>query len=217
MQFTQGSTAVRRDTLGGRIWTAAPWRVVQDDGDVLVLACWPGIEMLAPTTWIEWLHTGDDTVRKQGISNLDSGRWELARWTWRDTTVVARYGAREWFSVHRFIGMDQALIGWYVNFERPYRRTPIGIDTFDLFLDLTIELDLSRHTWEDEDEYAHGRRLGLIDDASHAQVEEARFRVLGMIESRQGPFSADWTSVQRDPTWPIPKLPADVLTVPAAQ
>jgi hypothetical protein len=35
--FADGATAVRRDTLGGEIWTAAPHRVVMDSGDKLEL------------------------------------------------------------------------------------------------------------------------------------------------------------------------------------
>jgi len=213
-QFAEGSTVVRRDVLRSKIWTAAPFRVVEDSGDVLVLACWPGTEILSPTTWIEWLRTGDNTVRRQGILNLASGRWELARWTWRDTTLVTRSNANDCFSVYRFFDQSKAQSSWYINFERPFTRTRIGIDTFDLFLDLIVEPDLSGHTWKDEDEYEHGRRLGLIDDALHADVEESRLRVRGMVESRQGPFAGTWSSWEPDPNWPTPELPADVLSIP---
>ena len=48
---------------------------------------------------------------------------------------------------------------WYANFERPFQRTPIGIDTFDLLLDLVIEPD-SSYRWKDEGEYRLGRQLG---------------------------------------------------------
>jgi hypothetical protein len=134
--FAEGSTAVRRDTLGGKIWSATPHRVVRDSGSELVLACWPGVEMLGPTTWIQWLLTGDDAVRKQAIPNLAAGRWELGRWTWRDTTLLSHFSADDYFSVQRYFGGGHRHGRWYVNFERPYRRTRIGIDTFDLLLDL---------------------------------------------------------------------------------
>jgi hypothetical protein len=42
------------------------------------------------------------------------------------------------------------LAHWYVNFQRPMRRTAIGFDTFDLLLDLVIAPDLSRWDWKDE-------------------------------------------------------------------
>ena len=75
MPFPVGSTVVRRDMLGDKVWTATPNRLVADAVQDLVLACWPGVQMLAPTTWIEWLRTGADDVRKEAIPNLAAGRW----------------------------------------------------------------------------------------------------------------------------------------------
>lgn len=205
--FPVGSTAVRRDVLHGKVWTAAPFRVIRDTGTDLVLACWPGTEMLAPTTWIEWLRTGDSAVRKQAIPNLAAGRWELDHWAWRDTTLLARFTAGEYFSVSRFFDAAGRCGDWYVDFVRPFRRTAAGIDTFDLLVDLIVRADLSGHRWKDEDEYAQGRRLGLIDDALHERVEAARRQVIGLAAARQGPFADDWSSWRREPAWPVPVLP----------
>jgi hypothetical protein len=84
---------------------------------------------------------------------------------------------------------------------------PFGIDTFDLFLDLIVTNDLTQVHWKDEDEYASGRWLGVIDEATHAHVEVARQRVLDLIEARQGLFAEDWSSWRPDPNWPLPVLP----------
>jgi hypothetical protein len=124
---------VRRDVQGGKVWTAAPVRVLADDGHVLRTASWPGIESLVPTTWTQWLTTGDDAVRRQGIPNLAAGTWELERWTWRDTVVIAWTGVDPDFGIHRFVPVDGGPGHWYINFERPARRTPIGIDTFVMY------------------------------------------------------------------------------------
>ncbi|MEU6972938.1 DUF402 domain-containing protein [Kitasatospora aureofaciens] len=67
-----------------------------------------------------------------------------------------------------------------MNFERPAVRTRIGFDTQDLLVDLVVEPDLSSAKWKDEDEYAHGRRLGFIIDADHRSVEQACGRALGL-------------------------------------
>lgn len=81
--------------------------------------------------------------------------------------------------------------------------------------------------WKDEDEYQHGRRLGLISDAVHARVDEARQAVLAMVQARQGPFALDGQGAQDaqngqdgndwrpDPGWALPALPPQALTVPA--
>jgi len=105
--------------------------------------------------------------------------------------------------------------GWYVNFELPRQQTAIGYDTFDLLLDLIVGPDLTSCSWKDKDEYAHGRRLGLITDALHSRVDQARQQVIALVEARQGPFTGDWAIQQPAPGWPAPALPHDTLTAPS--
>jgi len=120
--------------------------------------------------------------------------------------------AQEYFCVSRFFDAAGRCGGWYVDFVRPYRRTPIGIDTFDLLVDLIVKADLSGYQWKDEDEYAQGRRLGLIGDSLHHRVDAARQQVVALVESRQGPFADDRSSWRRDPAWAPPALPVDMST-----
>jgi Protein of unknown function (DUF402) len=100
------------------------------------------------------------------------------------------------------------LVMWYVNFERPFRRTPIGIDTFDLLLDLVIEPDAS-HRWKDEGEYAQARQLGIVTDDEHRHVQLAREQVLGLLDQRTGPFDQRWRFWRREPHWQLPTLAVD--------
>ncbi|MFE0460403.1 DUF402 domain-containing protein [Kitasatospora sp. NPDC058965] len=207
-RFPSGATAVRRDVINGRVWSAQPYRTISDDGTTLDLAYWPGLKSLGPTTWSAAMRTGDDRVRKQGLENLACGDWHLGLWAWEGTTLRSRFTAGEYFSVHTF--QDAATgepLRWYVNFEMPYQRTHIGLDTFDLFVDLVVEPDLSSYRWKDEDEYEQGRRLGLVDDTLHSLVEAARERALALLEGPALPFSGAWPAWTPDPTWPVPVLP----------
>jgi hypothetical protein len=215
--FAPGATVVRRDVLRGRVWSARPHRVVHDRDGELLLAHWPGIVGLAPTTWIEWLRTGEEATRKQAIPNLARGTWRLGNWAWRDTVVLSWFGVDEDFSIHRFRWLEDGRAGWYVNFERPARRTASGVDTFDLLLDLAATADLARWGWKDEDEYAQARRLGVVDDADHRRVEQARGRAVAMLEARGGPFGHDWSHWSVDPEWPRPVLPDHVLETAETQ
>jgi protein associated with RNAse G/E len=215
-RFAAGATAVRRDVLRGGVWTAAPMRVIHDRPGELLLAYWPGIEGLASTIQIESLLTGDDAVRKQAIPALAEGRWELGRWTWRDTLLLTWLDVDEDFGVCRFLRTESGRETWYINFQRPYRRTRIGVDTFDLLLDLVVAPDRSRWDWKDEDEYAQGRRLGLIGDEEHRRIERARERAVALVESGGGPLAQDWSAWRVPPSWPYPALPEDTLDVPAA-
>ena len=87
---------------------------------------------------------------------------------------------------------------WYVNFERPLRRTPIGVDTFDEKLDLLVFPDGGRE-WKDEDELEQAAALGLLDAA--AVRAEARAR------AAEWPFPTGWEDWRPDPAWPVPQLP----------
>ncbi|MFJ9841402.1 DUF402 domain-containing protein [Kitasatospora sp. NPDC101155] len=215
--FVPGSTAVRRDVVGGRIWTAMPYTVLADDDVTLTLTARPGVESLAPTSWTSSRRGGGVAARKRGIDDLAAGRWELDHWTWRDTVVISRFTAGEPFSVHRFLSPEGRPLRWYVNFELPCRRTAIGIDTFDLFLDLVVTPDLSSHTWKDEDEYAEARRLGVVDEATHRQVDRARDRALAQLRDRTGPFAPDPDAWTLPPAGPLPVLPDTALSTPAAR
>ncbi|MEV7189024.1 DUF402 domain-containing protein [Kitasatospora sp. NPDC093102] len=207
-RFAPGSTVVRRDVHAGRVWTAMPQRVIGDTGDTLQLAYWPGITSLAPTTWIDSLRTGDTALRESGLQDLAAGTWTVAPYRWTGTALRSTFLAGEHFSVHRFQDADTGEpLRWYVNFELPHTRRPAGIDTFDLFIDLVVEPDLSDWSWKDEDEYAQGRRLGLVGDDLHTSVEQARRRALGLLQERAGPFADPWTAWSPDPAWPLPVLP----------
>jgi protein associated with RNAse G/E len=216
-RFEPGRTAVRRDVFRGSVWSAQALRVVRDDPDALVVACRPGAESMAATTFIASMLGGGDAVRKQALPDLAAGRWQLDRWTWRDTVLLLWNPPETYFSVNVFYDPSEGhrMLNWYVNFQRPLARTEIGFDTLDLLIDLVVAPDLSSWRWKDEDEYAQGRRLGVVGDADHQAVQQAREQVLAMIEKREGPFAATsgWTRWRSEPTWPTTTLPANSLTV----
>jgi hypothetical protein len=55
------------------VWSAHALRVVEDTREALVLGCGPGAEPAVPTTWIEWLRTGDASARLRALPNLADG------------------------------------------------------------------------------------------------------------------------------------------------
>ena len=84
-EFRPGGTAVRRDVFRGKVWSDHALRVVEDTAEALVPGCRPGAELLVPTSWIEWLRTGEETARTRALPNLAQGNWQLGQWTWRST------------------------------------------------------------------------------------------------------------------------------------
>jgi Protein of unknown function (DUF402) len=207
--FEVGSTLVRRDVFRGKVWTAWQCRVVADSGDQLALARWPGVPGLVPTTL---LRSREDS-RAKAIRTLAAGSWELGNCTWQHTTALILMLPGAYFSVNLFFrGNDFA--EWYVNFERPFRRTPAGVDTLDLLLDLVIGPDRS-YRWKDEDEYRQGRQLGIITDAEHRQVQRAREEVIALLQHGTGPFAEHWLTWRPAPEWATPSLPADAASFPS--
>ncbi|MCD0481744.1 DUF402 domain-containing protein [Streptacidiphilus sp. ASG 303] len=219
-RFGSGETVVRRDVFRGRVWSAHALRVVRDTGEAVVATCGPGAEAMVATSYVESRTTGDDAVRRQALPGLAAGRWRLDRWAWQDTVSVLWNPADTYFSVNAFYepSGDRRMRSWYVDFQRPIRRTGIGFDTFDLLVDLVVDPDLSSWRWKDEDEYAQGRRLGIVDDADHWAVEAAHDRALAVVEGREGPFApdAEWMRCPSGPLGPPPLLPAGTLATDSA-
>jgi predicted RNA-binding protein associated with RNAse of E/G family len=203
-----GSTAVRRDVFRGRVWTQGPLRVLASDEFSVVAALWPGVVTQAAARFVESGADRDKALREAALHSLASGEWGMAEWTWRWTGVVTEVVSERWFTVARMYAEDGALVRWYVNFERPPLWRNSGWDTMDLALDLVVEADGAWH-WKDEDEYAHCRRLGVITDAEHAAVTDARDQAVALVEARAGVFGTDPTLPWRpDPAWPRPTLTA---------
>lgn len=207
--FGTGKTVVRRDVHRGRVWSEQALRVIADTPQALVTACAPGAQVRWPALYARAQAEGDRSVRTLAFEALASGEWDLAPARWQETELLLWKPPEAWFSVNAFY-TAAGLRNWYVNFEHPAHRTQAGFDTFDLAVDLVIGPGLDRFAWKDEDEYAHVRRLGIITDAEHREVEAARGRVLAMLADRTGVFAdaAAWSAWRWDPGWPPPRLPA---------
>ena len=168
----------------GRVWRAQACRVVEDSEQTIAL----------------WLPRGSATylpVDREGRRiRIPAGDWELepAEST-RDAVALARPGRAH--SIYVF-WREGSFEHWYVNFEKPLRRTPVGFDTFDEKLDLIVEPD-GRYFWKDEDELEQAAALGLLE-ADAVRAEAAR-----VLE--EWPFPTGWEDWQPDPSWPIPQLP----------
>ncbi len=138
------------------------------------------------------------------IENLAQCDWELGEHEW-DVSSLWMIRPGEWHAVWVSWLPDGSHHGWYVNLQRPFRRTAIGIEAMDLMLDIVVEPDL-RWRWKDEEEFDEmlarrimGRRTGL-------RVRREAEVVVNRIERRCPPFSEPWPTWEPDPSWPVPEL-----------
>jgi len=126
--------AVWRDIHRGRVWRAQACRIVAETVDVVAL----------------WIPAGSPAKIPGGGLRIPGDEWELVDAAPRASQLcVARPGRAH--SVYVFWNDAWEPDHWYVNFEQPLRRSPVGFDTFDEKLDLIVQPDGS-HRWKDEDE-----------------------------------------------------------------
>ncbi len=179
--WSNGDVVAVRELWKGRVWKARPWIVVQDEPDELVL----------------WIPKEAPTKIPSG-SGIPRDEWEL------EDGVFTRAGLRvvrpdRLHSTLLFEG-DTGL-EWYVNLERPLRRSRLGFDHLDRELDLLVRRD---GTWEwlDEDEFDEAQALGVIAPDEAAAMREEGERVLA-----EWPFPTGWEEWKPDPVWEVPALP----------
>ncbi len=173
--------AVWRDVHRGRVWRAQACRIVEESEESIVF----------------WIPAGAPAKVPAGGLRIPGDDWELEETAPSAGQVcVARRGRSH--SIYVFWDETGAVDHWYVNFEQPLRRTPLGLDTFDEKLDLIVRPDGS-YVWKDEDELEQAAAAGLLDPAA---VRAEAQRVL-----EEWPFPTGWEEWRPDPSWPIPQLP----------
>jgi len=96
--------------------------------------------------------------------------------------------------------------GWYINLQRPFRRTEYGLQTMDLMLDILVSLD-HQWQWKDEDGFDALLSARLIDEHEATDVRTAVHRVIGDVEAKRPPFSEPWHTWRPGPTRTMPELP----------
>ena len=175
------SDGVWREIHLGRVWRAHACRIVIDSPDLIAL----------------WFPVGTTSQRPnddQGnVLRIPRPEWTLVPDLWRRSGVSLTRPGRA-HSIWLFSDVDS----WYVNFERPLRRTAIGFDTFDEKLDLIVEPDGS-YRWKDEDELEQAAAVGLLDADA--------VRAAAALVLEEWPFPTGWEDWKPDPSWPIPRLP----------
>jgi predicted RNA-binding protein associated with RNAse of E/G family len=174
-------TIVWRDVFRDRVVFARPMRVVAACDDWLVCSLLAGTPIKLHSTY-------KSGRRKQYIEDLATGDWTLQDATWHSTNLLMLSKADAWYALCLFFAAGSGeFLHYYVNFQRPRRRTAIGFDTFDLCLDIVVAPDRSWR-WKDEDEFARALELGLLSKDVERRVQAAGREVIAMIEAARDPF-----------------------------
>ena len=200
--FNRGDHVVWRSRSPDHIGYVMPTTVVYDDGDVIGL----------------FQHSGSVCKRRTGKRGGPRGRsmlpdgWDGGHedkvWEGRSNLHLHKRGThhtviRSWNEDHN------TYEGWYINIEEDWRRIPIGFDTRDLILDVTVEDDLSSRALKDEDELAWAESVGVISPTLAESARKEADLIREAIENRAWPFFNDWSEWKPEPDWRIPSVPND--------
>lgn len=186
-------SVVRDDRSVHAVW---PWTVVQDGDKELVL--------YLPAGTVGKARTGErGGPRDRMLVKWDGGHADV---TWKNTNVVRLYRLEDPYSLWLAFDATTGDLAWrYINLEEPWRRTPIGFDSRDLYLDLIAGPEGDGWEWKDEDELAWVVEQGRFDAARASRIradgEHAvqAVRKMGSLER--------WRTWRPDPNWPIPTIP----------
>ena len=206
MRWKAGQTIVVEEIWNQKLWSARPVIVVDDDPDRLVLWSPKGTLRKVPITPLS--RTAAPTRGERLMTCLAREDWILVERTWDVSTLwLMEPGAMHatWVS---FLETGEQW-GWYINLQEPFARTPYGVSTMDLMLDVLISPDCSQWTWKDEDEFQAMIDWGLIDRAKADAVRDEALHVIARAERRSKPFDEPWSDWTPEPSWGIPVLPKD--------
>ena len=199
MAWRQGDAIVRREVWRGRPYGAWAGIVVQDDDELLALYMPEEGPLAMPDDFFGAPHPwhGKDRWRGHGVLQLQRPGEMHAVWVFWD-------------------GPERAFGAWYLNLQEPFRRTPIGIDTQDLELDVVVSPGGAWRFKDDERlEPWIERGRYTLEEVAAIRVEGAR--IAAELEAGRRWWSDDWASWKPDPAWALPTIPEGWETVSASQ
>ncbi len=179
--------------------------VVHDRPDEVAVAVLPGAECFAPEGYINGKHGPSGHWDRWDA--YSKGTWEMQRYAWHTNQLLILLHPQKYYACYYFWrAADNQFIGYYINFQLPFRRGEIGFDSFDLELDIIIEPTYDWH-WKDVADYQRGIECGVLRKEWIQEIEAAKPEIFGKLEKRQYPFDASWLGWMPDRDWSPPTLP----------
>jgi hypothetical protein len=197
-----GDQIVMQEVWRGRLWTARPATVVVDADDLLALWMPAGTAFKAPSN--PGGRERKATPRERMLDNLRFVDWNLRDVEAPHSTLYLLIPGA-WFAVWRSWVPDGTRLGWYVNFQEPFRRVGPGIRTMDLALDLVVAPGGER-TLKDRAEFDTLGAEGLLSEATMQSVLAALDDAHRRLDGGEPPFEGRWAEFVPDPSWPTPTL-----------
>jgi len=192
-----GDTIVLRGVSRHVIWWACSAIIVRDSPE-LVAVYWPaGTPNMIP-------------VERTSPRDLLLDQIQLVPQTWTDTDVLMLVPNGASHAIYAMWKTGQAkLLCWYINLQEPLRRTKLGFDSMDHFLDIVISADRSTWHWKDEDEFNEAVELGIFSPDEASAIRSEGERALQLLRTDNAQFYDRWENWRPPSEWGIPPLLED--------
>jgi hypothetical protein len=207
-RFQPGDHITLRNVFRGRVQTVFPSILVADTPELI--ATWlplgtPVLNGVSDTS-------ADDDGGKGHLSaeTMAAKSWTMAPRNWHTAGTLRLKNPRSMWSLWVFWdpGMTEVR-GWYINIDAPYKRTRLGFDTWDMFLDVVVQPDRKSWRYKDEDEFAEAIETGLFTDREAEEVRATAAQALETIKANRPPFDDIWSKWRPDILWDTPTIPDD--------
>lgn len=193
-----GAHILMREVWEGRIWTAKPVIVVQDEPNLTVLFMPHGTCYKHPR-----MPDGGQ------VPHMLPDRWLLVdRVRNGDTLFLCPAGSSYMVMLFRVESQGQ-FAGWYINLQEPLRRICFGFDYLDQELDIVVSPDRTSWKWKDEDGFEALRSRGIISPEQALRIRAEGERVISQITIKDSLFNQGWHEWSPPETWTIPTLPSN--------
>jgi hypothetical protein len=210
-RFASGRSVVWRSRPSGEVGYVFGCRVLLDEPEVVALVQSTGSPIMR-------------RIAERGGPNgrsLIPGTWDgsrrLSRWE-RPPAVRLHPVGRGYAVIRTWLAHEGRFDGWYVNLEQPWPRTPVGFDTRDDVLDVTVSDDLSEWQLKDADELEFAVEVGVVTAIEAESIRAAAESAIDDIARRAWPFNdAAWWDALPSSTLRPAKLPDawDAVSLPA--
>lgn len=192
IRFTPGEAVVLRRVWEDRLYRVTTARVVQDSPERIVLYWGPGYPLKVKRSLL--LHPF-----------VEKGEWRETVWGVSHLLMLIRPGDAH--AVYAMWGDDWSLRGWYINLQAPLRRTPLGFDTTDYLLDITVNPDRTEWAWKDEADFKAAAAAGRFSAEQARAIRAEGERAIRLVQEGPASHYEAWAGWRPPADWTVPAMP----------
>lgn len=195
--FSAGYSIILREIFHGQIWTARPFRVVEDKSEATILYMVPGTVIKHPR------ELQSDLVPL----HLLTQQWRLVDKVWTGGGALYLARANQPYMIIGFRTDDNKNFNrWYINLQNPLSRTSLGFDYLDMELDIEIDAQLNTYAWKDEDKFHILVAQGVISEVKAKKLRLAGEQIIQKIMDGESIIEdwKNWTPTEKVSTPILP-------------